>query len=149
MQCWLWYIGYSIPVSNYLKPFFWFDFGAIGKPCRTLNAILTLQPMNSLSLCMMAASPPQCFINSLLGCSLQHLVMRNHLLDINNQKILYLVMDIVLGSAVNDKQSIIVIANDEEHYSDSDLAHNSPSFFFKVHKQYCNRKQYFSNFCAV
>jgi hypothetical protein len=37
MQCWLWYISYSIPVSNYLKPFFWFDFGAIGKPCRTLK----------------------------------------------------------------------------------------------------------------
>src|SRR5882762_5316430 len=87
--------------------------------------------MNSLSLCMMAASPPQHFVNSLWGCSLQHLVMRNHLLDINNQKILYLVMDIVLGSAVNDKQSIIIIANDEEHYSDSDLAHNSPSFFSK------------------
>jgi len=47
------------------------------------------------------------------------------------KKILYLVMDIVLGSAVNDKQSIIIIANDEEHYSDSDLAHNSPSFFSK------------------
>ena len=32
------------------------------------------------------------------------------------------------GTAVNDKQNIIM-ANNEEHYSDSDLAHNTHLFF--------------------
>ena len=101
--------------------------------------------MNSLSLCTTMTSPPQHFVNSLWRCSLQHLAMRYHFLHTKSQKIKKLVMEIMSGTAVNDLKSIFVMANNEEHYSDSNLAHIF--FFFKV--QYCNQKQYFSNFCVV
>src|SRR5882762_5729898 len=84
--------------------------------------------MNSLSLCTTMTSPPHHFVNSLWRCSLQHLAMRYHLLHTKNQKIKKLVTEIMSGTAVNDKQNIIM-ANNEEHYSDSDLAHNTHLFF--------------------
>ena len=58
-------------------------------------------------------------------------------------------MNITSGELTgNDKQRIIIVADDEEHYFDGDAARTA-HLVFKVRKRYYGRKRHFSNLCVV